>query len=370
MLSVEDHLKLLGIEPVKTTEPVDNTNYNLVGGNYLVDADTYALPSGEKVRLQGVNAREVPGFDPEKGLFKAGQFGGEQQQELVNKVIQDQGFTNPIYDDKVKDATGTRYVGDLTNSKGEKLTDYLLNRGLISPTQYSTQEQLNQVTFGRMDRAMRKEKDAVNRFELAQQGQYAYTDKGDLYNDLLISSTSQVPLTAKPFATSAKQYGQNTEDYTGAAVIRPEETETGFARSNLKTGLKSGWESMFQGLYGASDLVSTAMDYEQGKQWSDNNRTRLQNELNDLPFLKNAEAFDAKTGKWKLDSFSKLWDYSIATAAQSAPQMVASIIATLAAPATFGTSLSVPAAIYTGQIWNDQPKDQKSAAWAISLGIT
>ena len=369
MASLNDYLKAQGVDA--TAFAGDTTDYNISKeAGYLVDADTYALPSGEKVRLQGVNAREVAGFDPEQQLFKAGQFGGEQQQQLVQRVIQEQGFTIPQYDSKVKDATGTRYVGDLVNSKGEKLTDYLLTRGLISPTQYSTQEQINKVTVGRMDRIQRQEQDSVDRFEKAKRGEYAYKDSGDLYYDLLTAETSRVPLTAKPFAFTAKEYGMNTDDYAGAGYIRPEETATGYAKSNLKTGLKSGWHSMFQGLYGSADLLSTSMDYEPGKEWSDNNRARLQNELNDLPFLKNAEAFDSKTGKWKLDSFSKLWDYSVGTAAQSAPQMVASIVATLAAPATYGASLTIPAAIYTGQVWNDQPEGKKSAAWALGAGIT
>ena len=154
MQSFEEFLAVKGLDasPTNTDTPIQTEpDFSLANGNYLVDADTYALPSGEKVRLQGVNAREVPGFDQEKGLFKAGQFGGEQQQEIVQRVIQDQGFNKPLYDDKVKDATGARYVGDLTNDKGEKLTDYLLNRGLISPTQYSTQEQINQINVGRLD---------------------------------------------------------------------------------------------------------------------------------------------------------------------------------------------------------------------------
>jgi hypothetical protein len=369
-MSVADFLKSQGIEPVEVAqEQLPDYNISEKAG-YLVDADTYALPSGEKVRLQGVNAREVPGFDTEKQMFKGGQYGGEQQQQIVQRVIEEQGFFNPVYDSKTKDATGTRYVGDLTNDKGEKLTDYLLTRGLISPTQYSTQEQINKVTIGRLDRIQRQEADAVDRFERAKRGEYVYSDSGDLYNDLLTAETSKVPVTAKPFALTAKQFGMNPEEYAGAAFIRPEETEKGFARSNLKTGLKSGWESMFQGLYGTADLVSTSMDYEPGKEWSDANRRRLQNELNDLPFLNNAEAFDMKTGKWKLDSFGKLFDYAVATAASSAPQMVTSIVATLAAPATFGASLSVPAAIYTGQIWNDQPEGQKSASWALGAGIT
>jgi len=373
MQSFEEFLASKGLDasPTNTDTPIQTEpDFSLSNENYLVDADTYALPSGEKVRLQGVNAREVPGFDQEKGLFKAGQFGGEKQQELVQQVIKDREFDKPLYDDKVKDATGTRYVGDLTNAKGEKLTDYLLSHGLISPTQYSTQEQINQVNMGRLDRVIRKDIDAINRFELAQQGKFAYTDIGDLYSDILTAETSKVPLKAKPFATSAKMYGAAPEEYAGASYIRPEEDQMGYARSNLKTGLKAGYDSMAQGLYGAANLLATSLDHEPTKEWSDVNRKRLQNELNDLPFLKNAEAFDSATGKWKLDSFSKLFDYSVATAAQSAPQMVASIAATLAAPATMGVSLSVPAAIYTGQIWNDQPETQKNAAWALSMGIT
>jgi len=374
MQSFEEYLAAKGIDvPAKdnSTQTQPNTpDYNIQGGSYLVDADTYALPSGEKVRLQGINAREVPGFNQEEGTFKAGQYGGEQQQVIVNKIIQDQGFNKPLYDPKVKDATGTRYMGDLVNDKGEKLTDYLLSHGLVSTTQYTTTEQQNLVDVGRLDKVVRKQKDAADRFDKALKGEMKYSDAGDLYYDLLTADMSRVPLMAKPFATSAKVYGMNPEEYAGAGYVRGSEDEIGYAKSNWKTGLKSGLEQMNQGFFGAANLISTQINYEPGKEWSDAKNLQSKNVIEDLPFLKDAEAFDSKTGKWKLDGFGKLFNYTIATAAQSAPQMVATIAATLASPLTYGASLSIPAAIYTGQIWNDQPEGQKSATWALSMGIT
>jgi len=369
MLSVQEFLASQGIESSGDTTPKVDYNISKEAG-YLKDADTYGLPDNQAVRLKGVNALEVPGWDSEKQLFKPGQFGGELQQELTQKVIQEQGFTKPVYDPNIKDETKTRFLGDLKNEKGELVTNYLLAHGLTDLTRYSTPDQIATTTVGRMDYARRKELEAANRFELAKEGKYKYMDTGDLYHDMLVQETNKIPLMAKPFALTAKQYGANPDEYTGAAYIRPEENEIGQARSNLKTGLKSGWLSVKQGLYGSANLLSTQMDYEPGKTYSDAHLNRLKDELDDLPFLKNAEAFDSKTGKWKLDTYGKFFDYVTATAAQSAPQMVASIAAAIASPLTYGASLSVPAAIYTGQIWNDQPAGKKDAAWALSMGIT
>jgi len=199
MQSLEEFLMANGIEPQKNIEEVQDTkipDYSIPNnGGYLVDADTSRLENGDKIRIQGINAREVSNFDPTTGEYKQGQFGGLLQQQIVHKVMVDQGFDKPVYDVNKKDATDSRYMGDYLNAKGEKLSDYLLGHNLVSPTTFTTKEQYERRDMGLLNQANRKYEEAANRFELAKEGKHTYQDQGD-------------------FLYGVKGYAQGTEEVT------------------------------------------------------------------------------------------------------------------------------------------------------------
>lgn len=347
-----------------SVEEPKTSNISWVDADTVIDEDT-----GTRVRLAGINNREAPSFDPKTGRFKQGDFGGQLQEEINQKIAKDLGYTELVYDpnkvDKYSRATG----GDLLNDKGERFSDYLLSRGLATPTQYSDNQQLNAVAVGRLERAQRASEEPFDRLYRQAQGTYEYKDAGDYLYDVLTSQTSQVPLIAKPYATSARQYGAAPEMYAGPAVIRPGEDRMGFARSNLSTGLDSASLAMRGGYFGALEMATTLLNYDEGRKYAESKNLQVKNSLEELPFLKNAEAFDARTGEWKIDSFGKALDFITATAAQSAPDMLVSLIAFATAAPTFGASLLVPVARYSGEVWNNQEPNNKNAGWAISAGI-
>jgi len=356
------------VAKVNQPEPSEGTS---TGSSFeWVDADTVIdNETGTRVRMAGINALESPKFDPEQGRFKQGDFGGQLQEEVLQKLAKDLGYTKLVYDPKQVDKYGRAQGGDLLNSKGESFNDYALSRGLVSPTEFTTAQQQNAFDIGSLERAKRKTEEPFDRFYLHSQGKYEYKDPGDYLYDLLTYQTSQVPLVAKPYATSAKQYGAAPEMYAGAGVVRPEENEMGFARSNWSTGLDSAMLQMRGGYVGALDMVSSLLNYDEGRNVAAARNLQVQNALEQLPILKSGEAFDARTGEWKIKSFGEALDFSIATAAQSAPDMLVSLIAFAAAAPTYGASLAIPVARYSGEVWNNQDKDNKNAGWAIAAGI-
>jgi len=370
MKSFEEFLSQVGIEQGENTqEPVATETVPSISpeAGYLLDGDTYALPTGDKVRLSGINTREITQLDPSTGLVKSGQAYGGLQKEVVQRIIDEQGFNIPVYDKKTKDTTGTRFMGDLANPQGEYLTDYMLSRGIGSPSPYMDDTARTKFAVGKLSQAQRKSDEAADRFDKANRGEYKYTDQGDYYSDLLNGVMSSTPLEAKPFAYTAKQYGQNPDYYAGPMVVRQGEDRRGFATSNLSTGLDYGINSLIAGYQGSLNMASELLNYQPGKDFSEAKLKQLKAESEDLPFLRNAEAFDQRNGEWKLDTFSKVFDYSVATAAQSAPDMLGAVLAYAAAGPTFGASLLAPVARYSGEIWNGQEK--KDATWAIGGGI-
>lgn len=330
------------------------SNFKIEGGS-LKDADTILLDNGTTLRVPGINARES-GKLKEEG-FIAPQLGADTQTGLVRNVINQEGYTTPSL------GTSTdvykRNLGELTDANGKPLSNRLLELGYVDPSISVTQDQMNSAYMGRLDRAKRQA-----------EGTQTIADK--LLTDLNIER-NQGGVMAKRYTNTAKEFGAavgegtSSDYFVGPSVIREDEDKYGRAKSNWSTGLDIGMSQMKQGWFGALDLVGTKTGINFLEEVGKANVKQQESILRDLPYLKNSEAFDAK-GNWKLDSLSKLVDYSVGMAASSAPQMVASIMATMASPVTYGASMSVPAAIYTGQVWNAQ--QDKNATAAILSGIT
>lgn len=328
-----------------------------VGQNTLKDADTFSTPEGTDVRIQGINASETSKFLSKKQ--EGSQLGSDTQTKLVGDIARQGGYTTPVLSD-TKDKYD-RTVGDLANPEGQLLSNKLLESGFVNPDVGATPDQYNSLYMGRLERAKRKN-----------EGTKTVADE---MLDQLNSERNSFGVKAKIFTPNAKMFGaaageDGTSDFfAGPAIIRQGEDRFGQAESNWSTGLDIGMANMEQGFFGAIDLIGTKTGIDFFKNIGESNVKALQADLESLPYLKDAEAL-GPDGEWKLDTFGKLTNYLIGTAASSAPQMVASVVAALAAAPTMGASLAVPAAIYTGNTWNAQEKNNKNATAAILSGIT
>lgn len=327
----------------------------LPSGISAKDADTLTTSTGDTIRLKGVNARETSKFLPGKKI-EGSQLGADTQTRGMEDIIRE-GYTTPILTGE-KDIYG-RQLGDFTNQAGKRLSVEALQRGIIDPYHTMDKEQQGALYLGDLERATRKKQGTPS--------------KADLFLEQLNQERGQYGLRAKEYTATAKQYGASLDEsgksdfFAGPAIVRPGETKTGEAISNWDTGIEQGLKNTAAGWYGAMDLLATKTGSEYLNEVSKTNLNRIKSEMSDLPYLKSGEAFNDK-GEWQLKSLGQVLDYTVGTAASSAPQMVTSLVAALASPLTYGASMTVPAAIYTGQVWNEQ-KD-KNATAAILSGIT
>jgi len=338
-------------------DPADTSGFLLPGGIYSKDGDTFGLSDGRTLRLKGVNTYETQKAGNTVESFRPAEYGADTQQQIVRRAIQDNGFTIPKFSGE-KDKY-QRELGDLVNEKGESLSDYLLQNRLADSLM-PTQQQQTGIAVADLYR----DRDISN---------HAPTNIATAMRDALNYDRNRVPMEAKPYANTAAQYGASldargdSDRYAGAAYISPDETYKGEARSNFKTGLSSGYQGMVQGAWNALDILGTATGSEYlqnaGKSKSDTYKSNLAN----LPSLRSGEAI-SPDGSWNLNSLSEVADYMLGTAASSAPQMMLSVAATLAAPMTMGTSLAIPAIIYAGQTWEGQG-EKKDVSWAVGSGI-
>ena len=140
-----------GVDPESIPPPAELLKNNQ--GMSLKDADTLVTPDNKTIRLSGVNARETAKFMPEKKI-EGSELGADRQTELVNQEIESGGYNKPVYGGQ-KDVYA-RELGDLENAQGQRLTNTLLNKGYIAPDRSVSREQLQYLSFGRLDRAKRE----------------------------------------------------------------------------------------------------------------------------------------------------------------------------------------------------------------------
>jgi hypothetical protein len=346
---LKETLMSMGIDAKSIPE---TSNYTTTKGISLKDADTLVTPETPSLRLQGINAAETAKFMP--GNIKGAQPGADLQTELVRQTIEqgDYSATKPFGKEYYN-----RNLGDLYSPGGRSLTNELLYKGYVDTSKDATEEQRLSQAYGALDRRQRA-------LELKT------TKADDLFNQLVNEQNPTGSFKAKMFTPSAKSFNQaDTEYFIGPSVIRPGEDYKGETTDQISTGLDIGTAQMKKGFWGSMELLGEKTGADWLKDTATSNVRMHQSTLENLPYLRSAEAF-GENGEWKLDTFGKVFDFAIGQAASSAPQMLTTIVSTLAAPITFGASLSVPASIYIGQTWNGQKEGEKSATAAILAGTT
>jgi hypothetical protein len=327
---------------------------DLPTGIKVKDADTVVAPTGESIRLQGINARETAKFQPNQ--IKGAQLGADFQTNIMENLISEGNYTTPTF---TGDQSFKREVGDLVNPAGNRLTSEALKLGYVNPTTSTDAGQYTSMYMGNLERAQRR---IERKPTLA-----------DNILDSLNKERNAAGFMAKRYTDTAGQFGYITNDtgdndfFAGPAITRTGENQFGKAISNLSSGWDQGSLNASKSLYGMFDLIADKTGSEAVKSFAQAGINTNTSMLSDIPELRSAEAFNDK-GEWKLDTLGKFFDWTVGSAAASAPQMLTSIVAVMASPITYGASLSVPFSMYTGQVYNDQKN--KNATAAIAAGFT
>ena len=82
------------------------------------------------------------------------------------------------------------------------------------------------------------------------------------------------------------------------------------------------------------------------------------------------EAGNVIDNEWDVNGLSGFFEYIGNMGAMAIPYMGVTAGATLAAPMTYGASMSIPVVMYTGQTWNEMEGEDKSATLAAAAGVT
>lgn len=317
------------------------------------DADTLEGPDGEAYRIEGYEAPEIAkllGGDVES----AGEAGGWQATETIRGLANEQGFTNIVETGEV-DPFGRKLIR-LQDSQGRDFTQELLNSGIADVGAYNSNKEIARAELAR---AFRVDPDApMTEWEAGK----LITDAAVQSEQLRANQFKQTALNEAWLATNNPKYAE------GSVQIRHQDRDLqNNALNPLSESWDAGWTGVQEGLWGTLNLLGETTDWDWATEMSENGIGRARAKLSAQPNLKLSALNDK--GEWDIDNIGQFFEYLGNNAAMSIPYMAATVGGTIAAPFTFGLSLSAPVAIYTGQTWNEM-EGEKNAGVAIAAGVT
>ena len=344
---------------------------NSLGGTdkSFIDADTLQDETGERYRIQGVNAGEIEKVID--GKYKLGTEGGEATTEIVRGLANEQQFTNVVPqfgpDGKpLRDPFG-RVVADLTNDKGQSFKSELLKSGAFDVNKYTTQQDIAARDIAEARRA-RAEVDGTytanafdNAAEMIEKAQLAeHTDTLQFKHTAL----NEAELAAAKAQGLGHLYADQNVHQRHFDRNLNNESNNPFSDS-----WEQGWIGVGEAAYGLANMLGETTGMEGVAQWGEDGVSRQQSKLAEY----GSTILDYKD----VDSFGSAMQYLGNNLALSIPYMAGTIGAAAAGAAAApvvgaigGTAIAIgaPGSIYAGQVWNEMEGD-KNAGVAIAGGL-
>ena len=349
MSLLDQALASLGNE---TPTEKDVTAYPVV--TEFIDGDTVrGSDGGPSYRLQGFDAPETTKFIADESgdlRLKAGTAGGQGAFRAIEDYAKKLGYT--FIKDVGVEAAGGRRTGRLVNAEGDDFISRLYSSGAFRPTQYATEEDFNTYAVGQWLSTQDPKTELQEEFfNLAQEIQQAKSDDGfdpGLFKDVAINEQEYA---ANP--------GRYIEDIV--KIRRGDRTIDNKAINPFSSAVGSAMESVIEAGYGMASYIGYLTGMEELEQYGEDNVFRKQYEISQRPSL----LLDYKD----VDGFGTAVEFVRNNLGMSIPYMGITMASVMAAPVTYGTSLAIPASIYTGQIWNEQDENNRDAGLAIAGGI-
>jgi hypothetical protein len=343
--------------------------------NFFIDADTISNADGsERYRLAGFDAAEVEKIID--GEFKQGTAGGARSTDIISNLANKEGFTNikPLLnpDGTFKEDVYGRKLVDLTNDKGESFNQSLLNSGAFDPNAYSSSDSIG---LSRIYQAQKDERlesgGALNAFDNAA-FDIESAERSEGAKALGFKKTLETEKERAQYIDYFEAKGMSREEATYemdkyfnyGVERRRSDVDMNFNSLNPFTdSWEQGWTSVGEAAYGIAEMFGSKTGSEGLESWGQEGIEKQRSKLADYGNIIN---------NYKdINSVGSAFEYLGSTMAMSLPYMAATAAATIAAPATYGASFSVPVAIFAGMTWNEMEGDNedKSAVLAVGAGV-
>jgi len=331
--------------------PSTDKNPNALGstGYSFYDADTLYDADGKGYRLQGVNALEVD------RLGKEGEIGGDLTTEQAVRLANDLGYTE-VHKTGEFDVTGKREIVDLRDKSGRSFRRQLAASGLTGAVpQFDPGGDLAHSAAYR--RALKTtEGYQLDEFDEAAGMLKDHIDAEQKYDNQFKQKRLIPGLNADHIAEEGAVFERRDRD-----------TRTGEANNPLSVAWDTGMLGAYEALYGMAELVGEKTGFEGLEDYGTAGVQRKRAEIGDQGKI--------LTDYKDVDSFGDAVEFIGNNAILSLPYMAISAAGALAAPVTGGLSLAAPAAVYSGQAWNEmgdlieEHGGERSASTAIATGV-
>ena len=344
-----------GTPPVVDAPTLSSSVQGLPQVTKLLDMDTVlGSDGGGSYRLQGFDAAEVGKWLTDKStgksFYKSGTAGGMGSLKAFEQFMADNG---PFYiKDMGKGAAYGRKTGRLIDSQGRDVIEMMMVSGVVQPTIGATPEQVADVAWARFARSNGRKDPNQDKYDaLAEQVNEAMTSEGFNPNDFKREAINEAEYSTDPnkFAKHVVKFRRNDRDLMNQAYS-PFSSSFGTALVGVK---ESG--------YGFSSMIGKSLGLKELENWGEAGVYRAGDEIS-----RRAETLlDYKD----VDSVGDAFEFVGNNMAMSLPYMATTMASIAASGITGGASLTVPASLYTGAVWNEQADDAKSASLAIAGGV-
>ena len=275
----------------------------------LIDGDTFVGVDGSRYRLAGAYAPETAKVIGKKeGLLddtprvteiSAGQAFGQETMQAVNAVMQAGGFNRVV---ETGDESHGRKVAQITNDKGESLTEALYRAGILKPTAQTAKDMVDIYTNGQAARQLGYDT--------------GYSDIAEKLDDVM----GQLTIHKKHVDPETGQVLGGVQMFSGASLNEhgleqdaqfasfhnqfkdimfddPNRTIDNRAKNSIGASMYTGWLGMKQGAYGALEMLGTTMGVDAAQEMGEIGIERTQTQMSQLPGIENLH-FDDVNGIW------------------------------------------------------------------------
>lgn len=359
------------------------------GGHTFADADTLRNDEGNLLRIQGLEAAELAhvtatGLDP-------GTAGGMAATEEIMALANKFGFNNVQYltnpdGTPMMDATGTRQMVRIKDKVGRDFTEQLTKHGINEVGAYSTNNEVITAKLGMAERASKLDQ-PLNDWEKAGQAiEQATTDemryeqefKQTALNERALARLNAPQQPGETAAMYARRMAEANKFIDAGVQVRSlDRTLENKAVNPLSESFDVGLTGVIESMYGVAEMVGETTGWNWAEELGEAGVARQRAFLASKPELKLSalKPIVDKDGnvtgnEWDIDSVGEFFQYLGNNAAVSLPYMANTIAGTVLAPVTGGVSMLSPAAMYTGQTWNEMEGEDRNAGLAIAAGVT
>ena len=330
-------------------------DYDIGDSGYkFIDGDTFRnKETSESVRFEGIDIEEVEKVLKDKGYIM-GESGGQVAKQYIASLANRYGYTKVKVKDE--DAGYGRKVGDLVDEEGNSFQNLLISSGIAKPTligrttKTMSDDDYSRYLHGVADRSIADPYRKKSDIEIASQ----------IIKAASLESTGG-EIIAKKRALNEAEYSLMPDFYTDVVIRNNNATYENRAIHPFSQSWDSALTMVGNAFKQVGVMAADVTGFEEAEASLLGSIDYSRQQLSDKPKVR----LDYRDVNWT--DLGEIGEFVGANLATSIPFMGVTIASIVAAPFTYGGSLSVPVAMYSGMILDEMPGEQDQKNYGVAI---